>query len=637
MIHDLVTRWFHEIPASDEYRRRDFVNLLLILGVGVVIRFWGLDNVGLHGDEETMAMPAMAILENGQPILPSGMYYARALMQIYLMSGSVWFFGESEWALRLPSAIVGSFTGLAAFFMGRRFLAPHVNLAFVATIVLLPSMIEVSQTARMYVFFVTCAIWFGACLVRWERDQRISSLILALIVWVLCLHFQNLAIFAAPLFLFPGLSRGSLVQLVQGAIAFVIGGISFFAYDIWISSKYPSGEERPAVLGGDSTQSAIEVMQSSGAWLVPLSLLLIGVVAIVLVVRLSGRGRQAIALPVGLLLLGLTLMAVLQYHLGVILFAAGAIFWLRTISSSRVWLIVPILLAITMTAFHIGVLHQSGLYPGRKLFGALVGTPSVWPILRFLQYSPVAGAIYGLALLVALRHLALRKTLPIHFLYFAIAVWIPLLIIGFFAWDIPPRYAQGQLGYFLLCTFAGVAFLATELGLKDVVVARTRMSIVLLLFVCGALINPVGFMHAVNPNYGRYPDHKGAAEYINSLDLPQETVLIAEDILQQTYYLGHVDYWLREKKRAYHYSIVRNGKIIDQYTGTETLGTGEELSRVLDENIMNGVYVIGSGENFNNGDRMFRWEGIADVLSSDRLRVVYTGRDGKTKIWKLWR
>ena len=52
---------------------------------------------------------------------------------------------------------------------------------------------------------------------------------------------------------------------------------------------------------------------------------------------------------------------------------------------------------------------------------------------------------------------------------------------------------------------------------------------------------------------------------------------------------------------------------------------------------MNGVYVIGSGENFNNGDRMFRGEGIADVLSSDRLLVVYTGRDGKTKIWKLWR
>jgi len=205
----LIARWFEEKTASTDYRNSDYVVLGLILVVGAVLRFWGLDNVGLHGDEETMAMPAMAILETGQPILPSGMYYARALINIYLMSGSAWIFGESEWAFRLPSAIVGSFTGLAAFYMGRRFLSPQFNLAFVATITLLPAMIEISQTARMYVFFVTCIFWFAACLFRWERDQRLTSLILALLVWLLCLHFHTLAIFVAPLFLFPRHSRQS--------------------------------------------------------------------------------------------------------------------------------------------------------------------------------------------------------------------------------------------------------------------------------------------------------------------------------------------------------------------------------------------------------------------------------------------
>ena len=133
----------------------------------------------------------MAILEKGEPILPSGMFYARALLNIYMMSGSVWLFGESEWAFRLPSAIVGSLMGVAAFYMGKRFLAPRYNLAFVAAIVFLPSMIEISQTARMYVFFVTCIIWFAACLFRWERDQQIISLVLSMLVWMLALHFHQ--------------------------------------------------------------------------------------------------------------------------------------------------------------------------------------------------------------------------------------------------------------------------------------------------------------------------------------------------------------------------------------------------------------------------------------------------------------
>ena len=154
-----INRWFKPVTASQDYRRADYVLLGLILFVGTVLRFWGLDNVGLHGDEETMAMPALSLLENGEPRLPSGMYYPRALIHIYMMSGSVWMFGESEWAFRLPSAIVGSLAVLAAFFMGRRYLSPQFNLAFVATVALLPGLIEVSQTARMYVFLVTCMIW----------------------------------------------------------------------------------------------------------------------------------------------------------------------------------------------------------------------------------------------------------------------------------------------------------------------------------------------------------------------------------------------------------------------------------------------------------------------------------------------
>ena len=42
-----------------------FILLGLILALGLIVRLWGLGNVGLHGDEETTAMPAIEILKPG--------------------------------------------------------------------------------------------------------------------------------------------------------------------------------------------------------------------------------------------------------------------------------------------------------------------------------------------------------------------------------------------------------------------------------------------------------------------------------------------------------------------------------------------------------------------------------------------
>jgi 4-amino-4-deoxy-L-arabinose transferase-like glycosyltransferase len=632
-----ISRWFSQATASKDYRSSDYLVLWLILAAGVVLRFWGLGNIGLHGDEETMAMPAMAILDTGHPHLPSGMYYARALLNIYLMSGSVWLFGESEWAFRLPSVIVGSFAGLAAFFMGRRFLSPQLNLAFVATITLLPGMIEVSQTARMYVFLVTCLIWFGACLFRWERDQRISSLMLALLVWVLSLHFHTLAIFAAPLFLFPGLSRRSWTQFIQGGAAFLAGGLLFRLYGRWISSKYPQDEERPPPLEEGSTQSAIEALLSGNKWLAVAIVLTVVALAILLLVKSVRRGGWVQMAPVLLVVSALLSMAVLHYHLGGILLMLGVVFWLRDRALPRSWLIAAMLLAAVMGGFHLGVLHNTGLYPGRKVIGAIVGTPSVWPTLRFLEYSPFAGIVYGGVFLFALCRFANGRPLPMHVLFFAMAVWAPLLILGYFAWWVPPRYAIGQVGFFLMCTVAGLAYVARE---RNWIADGSRLSgpkLALLAVVTTILINPIEFGRTVNPDYTNHPDHKGAAEYIKNLDLNPDAILIAEDILQQTYYLGSVDYYLREIDRAHGYAVVQDGRLVDQYTATEVLGTGAELEAVLDAGGERDVYVIGSGENFLEGERLFRGRGIAEVLESERLEVVYTGRDAKTKIWKLVR
>jgi len=68
-----------------------------IVLAGAIVRFWGLGSVGLHGDEKTMALPVMSLVNQGLPLMPSGMFYPRAVGQLYLMAASVMAFGRSEW------------------------------------------------------------------------------------------------------------------------------------------------------------------------------------------------------------------------------------------------------------------------------------------------------------------------------------------------------------------------------------------------------------------------------------------------------------------------------------------------------------------------------------------------------------
>ncbi len=76
----LIEQWFEPVRPSQDYRRQDYILLFLILAVGTWLRFWHLGNVGLHGDEDIMGLAARGVVEQGAPILPSGMFYPRALL-----------------------------------------------------------------------------------------------------------------------------------------------------------------------------------------------------------------------------------------------------------------------------------------------------------------------------------------------------------------------------------------------------------------------------------------------------------------------------------------------------------------------------------------------------------------------------
>ena len=181
-----------------------------------------------------MALPALHILENGTPALPSGMMYLRAVLQLYLMAFSVDVFGVSEWALRLPSAITGTLLVPICYLLGRRFLRPNLTLVFVLIVALYPTFIVYSQTARMYIFMITFLALFAYLVLRWSDYDSFPTYLCALAVMFISIQFHVLSVFLAFLFFLPFLLKPDPKRLALGIAGFACAYFFFEVYQEWV-------------------------------------------------------------------------------------------------------------------------------------------------------------------------------------------------------------------------------------------------------------------------------------------------------------------------------------------------------------------------------------------------------------------
>jgi len=262
-----------------------------------------------------------------------------------------------------------------------------------------------------------------------------------------------------------------------------------------------------------------------------------------------------------------------------------------------------------------------------------VGQPSVWPYARIMEFSWVAGAIALLSLAWGLVRLATGRTVPDYWLLAVLGVWMPLFAIGMFLWNVPSRYTVGSLLPLLLVAFA------TAQGAADWVLPRLKWpgaaarSGLAVAAVAVLVIDPPDSVATVDSGYATHPDHKGAAEFVKTLNIGPDDIVVAEDVLEQTYYLGSVNYWLISRTHARRFVERVDGRIRDFYTGTAVLGSGAELDAMLRRNPGRRIIVIGSGENQSDHRCSMRNLGIAEMLASPRFEVLYTGRDNFTKVW----
>ena len=638
LIREFATLFVVTQPRERTDNRSLWVLALIVLA-GAVIRFWGLGAVGLHGDEKTMALPVMNLVEHGEPLMPSGMFYPRAVAQLYLMAGSVLAFGQSEWALRLPSALCGVLLIVLTWQVGRRFLTPSWNLALAAAVAFLPSFIEDSQTARMYVFLVTCVAGYLALVFAWERSGRAGYLVAAVVTLLVGIQFHTLAIFAAFLVLLPGLVRGDARMFWVGAVAFVVIAGGFETINWLIGHAYPQSVESDtgAVVNGPH---AAVVPHLKRLWLVVAAIPAALLARWVLATPGGVAARRGSAVSVALLAASLVAEVALAWHLAVLLAVATLVFTRRTrvLSKPRLALFFVVSVAIAAAEGVFLVTHAAG--SPKQIAGVMLGWPSVWPFIAIADYSPVVMLAAVASLACGLWLLAHRRAIPDHVLLMVLGVWVPLLMIGFIKWNVPSRYAAAQIVPLLVAGFAAmqwatawVAQRAREQDRAGSPVVAWAPALALLAFLL--VVNPLQVVAAVDSGYSSHPDHKGAAEFVTRLHPGPRDIIVAEDVLQQTYYLGHVDYWLVNKQVAAPFMHKVNGRWLDFYTDTPLIGTGVELERLVDAPDRGAIYVIGSGENQSDGRSLMRAFGISEELHSPPFRLVYQGRDGLTQVWKV--
>jgi hypothetical protein len=316
-----------------------------------------------------------------------------------------------------------------------------------------------------------------------------------------------------------------------------------------------------------------------------------------------------------------------------ILFVA-AIVVARRFGGPRVWrrLRIFALGCALLALIHFSLLAAT---PGslKRVVGALVGEPSIWPYFRISQFSQVAAVLAAAALAWGLWRLMKRRPVPDYVLLGVLGVWIPLFTIGFFVWSMPPRYTVASLLPLLLCAFAFTQKITDWLQAKFNVQRQRPLQISVAAVTTLFVVNPMAVAATVNSGYESHPDHKGAAEFIRSQNVVDADVLIAEDVLQQTYYLGRVDYWLMSRHHARRYVERVDGKIRDFYTGAGVISSAQMLEELLQRERGNRIFVIGSGENQSDKRKGMRGDMDA-VLRSNQFEVVYQGRDGLTQVWR---
>jgi mannosyltransferase len=210
------------------YERWDLLALLTIMLLGAALRFYGLGFQSLWADElaswDFSEHDTVGRVSQGETQPP---------LYFLILHFWQWIFGDSEWALRLPSALAGWLCIPAIYLLGKKLYSGREGLMAALFVAVLWAPIYYSQEARPYSMLILLSIltsyfWWDVMMgLRYRGGLPKREAALYVVCAVLCayLHYFGLLLVvlqgAALAALVPGTLRKGLLLYVPVVLAYL--------------------------------------------------------------------------------------------------------------------------------------------------------------------------------------------------------------------------------------------------------------------------------------------------------------------------------------------------------------------------------------------------------------------------------
>lgn len=625
------------------HNKRLLLLTLLLTVIAALPRLYNLGELGFYMDEETTAFASRSLADAKHPQMPSGMPYHRAVLHSWINAQSAKLFGvDREFSYRLPAAIFGVLTIPLMFLSARHYVG--TSAAFLAALLLALSEWHVitSRQARMYAPFLFFYIASVFSILRWIQSDDNRHLLIAMALFGVSASLHQFGLFAAfiPLaaLLIQDFSRTPTWKLL---LFTAVSGVSALLYGhFYIDTVYQAWK----TTNGIELANSVAVKTISGFPALTLSLLVAGAIGALLgiwLARLSvsngkGNGRYLRNISLyGLAVLFAILAVTANLH-GAFLSALLFLF----IHPGRPGDILktaykPILVITATSILSAGlVISRTGPVPALKTMASL--PHQYWTLL--IDLSPGITLLF----LVALLYLALgnRQSVGKQVYVLALCALIPLILIGIIKNWVPARYIITAYPFILiLAGFLLHRVLKYGLSFSGIHTETPIMASCLLVILSGILGGHglVSTYRAATVTYGEpvnqtayifpvHPDHKHPGEFV-AAHSSSDDIIIAEDVIQQRWYAGRVDYWLRDQESHKKFIFIGDdGQLRDIYVNS-TIATPEILDTLLADKEKR-LWLITSGETFDVRHHYLNKQQLAWLEKIERLhKPVYTGKD----------
>ena len=235
-----------------------------------------------------------------------------------------------------------------------------------------------------------------------------------------------------------------------------------------------------------------------------------------------------------------------------------------------------------------------------------------------------------------------------HNRVFIFATIVPITIVGLMERWGAIRYILVSYPFFIIVASYGLIntlkYLVTFISTRNTNLLTTSAA---LFIVCLGILGLSGIpqaWRAADKSYGdiitqleigaqRYPDHKTTGEYVRD-NLQVQDIIIAEDVLQQFWYVGRVDYWFRAIETHGHFTYISStdGQIRDSYINS--LVAVDDIVDKLRNNGNQRIWIITSAETQSDKEFYLSKKQLSWMSKiENEYSPVYVGLDGITKVY----